>query len=977
MAEANQLNTNRDRSIDSRTSSSSGSSSTSEEERLKKLFELCDDDGDGLLNRENFVFMCKQLCLEEWTSHILDQLQVKTSSKISFQDFLRFRSQVLDAEQHTAFLDDTDTGIDLNMSHQHNQVTSWPTMSSDSLGALSARPESLDYDSGARDLQSPEPLISLQKLIEAHDPTLYHEVIEGCAESQQFLGLANRLHQATLTSLKGEIFELRSRLQRESLERDSLEKQLGKLHAERGHLQEDYDERLDELTFRYEERITELHSVIAELRKKIERHHINVIREEDEEDADQAISTKSQDGGSFNDVGSQVQTQDNCGDLNSKLSRVVTELESAIIERKKHGDGDLNESTLDDTEDDGVEEKALEVCKRMEDFSFEPVSSSPPSLGLRPAMFHPPPPPPPNEFPDPGYLQEEINSLRTENSTLQEQIFKQELDLQKLKLALANLTEEKNKYKKQATEHQSRIVSIEGSASPVNSRTTTPTKQPTLSTNVQRPSVNITPSKASDNFPVAKVAELKKLKTVGSERSVLGSEISSLGMPNTKVAEHLVQSLWKDSNVQEIVQNAADKSGICNIDSRVTEFEIELERLQCQVDNLKSQMDISNLTLEESKANCDRLTVLIGKYESNNTALQIVLNYSQLCIETYEIICALLESELGVVLANCRAAGLGGIGDDSLAEDEEEIVSILQRAHLSRRAAENVGKHHIHKLDKSFGTYTGQQSPVRPWEELSGTSRTSSSTGSGDAEFSKSDERRLRDFIQKLKNEQSLVNVTVMELESVHVDPALERRGKNMEGQRLDLENAVIMQELMAMKEEKAELKAQNYLLEKEKRSLELQLSSMESQEQAYLVQIDHLKSESCSERSSLPISLADLQSHDLSDVMQELTESLKREKKLKHQVSELVLALEKLSRNSEIRHQQSAEFVNDLKRANSALISAFDKAKKKYQSKLKKLESQMQSLTERYETQIRMLKQRLTRQEDDSKQRVTNETSL
>jgi len=34
-------------------------------------------------------------------------------------------------------------------------------------------------------------------------------------------------------------------------------------------------------------------------------------------------------------------------------------------------------------------------------------------------------------------------------------------------------------------------------------------------------------------------------------------------------------------------------------------------------------------------------------------------------------------------------------------------------------------------------------------------------------------------------------------------------------------------------------------------------------------------------------------------------------------QVSELVGALEKLSRNSEIRHQQSAEFINDLKRAN------------------------------------------------------------
>ena len=38
---------------------------------------------------------------------------------------------------------------------------------------------------------------------------------------------------------------------------------------------------------------------------------------------------------------------------------------------------------------------------------------------------------------------------------------------------------------------------------------------------------------------------------------------------------------------------------------------------------------------------------------------------------------------------------------------------------------------------------------------------------------------------------------------------------------------------------------------------------------------------------------------------------------------------------------------------SSSALIAAFDKAKKKYQGKLKKLEIQIQSLTERYEGQV------------------------
>ena len=43
----------------------------------------------------------------------------------------------------------------------------------------------------------------------------------------------------------------------------------------------------------------------------------------------------------------------------------------------------------------------------------------------------------------------------------------------------------------------------------------------------------------------------------------------------------------------------------------------------------------------------------------------------------------------------------------------------------------------------------------------------------------------------------------------------------------------------------------------------------------------------------------------------------IRREKKLKNRIQELVSTLEKLQKNSEMRHQQSAEFVADLKRAN------------------------------------------------------------
>lgn len=79
-------------------------------------------------------------------------------------------------------------------------------------------------------------------------------------------------------------------------------------------------------------------------------------------------------------------------------------------------------------------------------------------------------------------------------------------------------------------------------------------------------------------------------------------------------------------------------------------------------------------------------------------------------------------------------------------------------------------------------------------------STTSSTASSADTEWSKVDEQKLRDYILTLKNDRAAVKVTVMELESVHIDPFGTDQGPNPDAQRLDLENAVLMQELMAMK---------------------------------------------------------------------------------------------------------------------------------------------------------------------------------
>jgi len=80
-------------------------------------------------------------------------------------------------------------------------------------------------------------------------------------------------------------------------------------------------------------------------------------------------------------------------------------------------------------------------------------------------------------------------------------------------------------------------------------------------------------------------------------------------------------------------------------------------------------------------------------------------------------------------------------------------------------------------------------------------SSVSSTVSADDLLWSKSDESRLRQHLIRLKDERSVIKLTIVDLESVHLDPfTCEPRQDACEAQKLDLENAVLMQELMAIK---------------------------------------------------------------------------------------------------------------------------------------------------------------------------------
>ncbi|ROL53873.1 hypothetical protein DPX16_9573 [Anabarilius grahami] len=138
-------------------SGSSDSSSTAEEERVRRLFQTCDGDGDG----NDLLMVCRQLNMEDSVAEIMGQLGADERGKISFEDFTRCRMQLVGEirkeEGQLSLL-----SSDSEKRKLRERVASWPTSSENSLGAR----ESWEFDSGARDLQSPD----LQSPTQAHPP---------------------------------------------------------------------------------------------------------------------------------------------------------------------------------------------------------------------------------------------------------------------------------------------------------------------------------------------------------------------------------------------------------------------------------------------------------------------------------------------------------------------------------------------------------------------------------------------------------------------------------------------------------------------------------------------------------------------------------------------------------------------------------------------------------------------------------------
>ncbi|XP_063704924.1 colorectal mutant cancer protein isoform X2 [Culicoides brevitarsis] len=340
-----------------------------------------------------------------------------------------------------------------------------------------------------------------------------------------------------------------------------------------------------------------------------------------------------------------------------------------------------------------------------------------------------------------------------------------------------------------------------------------------------------------------------------------------------------------------------------------------IQQLQTDIQRLKVQNSVVTLTLAESKEHCEQLYLLCGKYESNAIALQQALNCSDRAIEAYDVMLALLESKLSLL---------------------EKAPS----ANESRKAAETVARHLLNRL--SDDTMTENSSG--PWQEPVVLQSTDDLKP-----WTDDDDLLLRKHVSKLKGQRFTTQNTTVTLEPPFSygrsgkeelpSPMGSSRGRSRnDSRRIDLETAVLLQELN-------DYKSRVESSEREKMDLYKQLGTLQES-------LLHLQGQLHDSEALLAMATKDRSSFSEAEyavnIERELVEALSRESRLKSRIQGLVGSLEAAtkSKSNEKFSKIHQSHINELRQTNMGLDKSLEKCKKKYQAKMNKLEQQLLQLS-------------------------------
>lgn len=83
---------------------SESASSVCDEERVRRLFQACDANGDGFIDSQDLRTICRELSLEDSLDELMLQLGADAQGRISYEQFLQRRLALrpeIDALKHS------------------------------------------------------------------------------------------------------------------------------------------------------------------------------------------------------------------------------------------------------------------------------------------------------------------------------------------------------------------------------------------------------------------------------------------------------------------------------------------------------------------------------------------------------------------------------------------------------------------------------------------------------------------------------------------------------------------------------------------------------------------------------------------------------------------------------------------------------------------------------------------------------------
>ncbi|XP_072338450.1 colorectal mutant cancer protein-like isoform X1 [Scyliorhinus torazame] len=701
----------------------------------------------------------------------------------------------------------------------------------------------------------------------------------------------------------------------------------------------------------YEEQITELLVVIAELNRKIDRLTVTTIREEDEyldtcsdlsdshyletstclcSDQDQPMDSDC--------PGQPCQISRITGEpceLSQKLHQVLTELEDRVRTRRM----EIPHPCTDPAEEEGAALAHWElVTQRIEEVEQELGVDLSPELQEERSQW-----------------EAELDCLREKNQHLADQLLEKDQELWRVTAALGGIQQERDKLRLKAGD---------------------------LLTCLQSLQQNVTVSPLPRPFP-----SIMGAMTAGS--STVDTNLEAIVDTDPRfVVERLTRSFQSCSSIQDLFR-FLHAHGPNVTRGRIRDSEIDEDQLRNCIDHWKGHNEQLSAVLQECKGDCVRLSMLLGKHESNSTALRLALQYSEECVDAYELLLAEVETEVSSMRGKLEA---GSWDSEELAHWSMGNVGRFGSQGTEGVPAADAGTpaENVHVIYSMAADPQHQALPEHTQCSIA-----------GEPDVDEATTRRRRD-VTGLRVSCAAVMLTVLELGDTppHLKHYLpkpwdgEARSQSSEigaaaqglvvpGISTPSPKAVhqrkktkkeVLQELVTVRDEMSWLKGQLSWVKKERRDLEQSLRSQESQEVAAILLLAHWQAER--EECLQGKSIADCVKEETppsealaicgDQRVSELTAASTREKQLREHIEELVTSLEKLIRNNNIEKDQSEELISELRKTYSNLSTAYRNTKRKYENQLSKLESQVSTMSERQAAQIQSLEGKARRLQEE-----------